>query len=106
MAGSAADNAKPVALAPVENHRQYFAAPSIAGREDDFCRRAYRIMLKGAAFCGNLYHEWPHEPDAGYLGWGGQNQTPGTPARWPLRASCSPSTPTPNGGGKRISAGR
>jgi len=65
---------KPAALAPVENHRQYFAAPRIVGTEDAFCRRAYRVMLRGAAFCKDLYHEWPTEPDCGYLGWGGHGE--------------------------------
>lgn len=68
------DQVAPTALDPVENHRQYFAAPRIVGKEDDFCRRAYRVMLKGAAFCKDLYHEWPTEPECGYLGWGGHGE--------------------------------
>src|SRR5690606_5881449 len=51
--------------------RHYFGAPAIVGKEDEFCRRAYQVMLKGAAFCKDLYHEWPTEPDCGYIGWGG-----------------------------------
>jgi len=60
-----------VASKRLESQRQYFAAPRIAGKEDEFCRRAYRVMLKGAAFCKDLYKEWPTEPGCGYIGWGG-----------------------------------
>jgi len=70
--GAAASD--PTSLAPVKNHRQYFGAPRIVGKEDDFCRRAYRVMLKGAAFCKDLYRQWPVEPDCGYLGWGGHTE--------------------------------
>ncbi|MBN1588791.1 MAG: hypothetical protein JW888_04685 [Pirellulales bacterium] len=70
QAGENATRSAPV----VENHRQYFAAPRIVGKEDEFCRRAYEVMLKGAAFCKDLYHPWPAEPDCGYLGWGGHGE--------------------------------
>jgi len=49
----------------------FFAAPRIEGKEDEFCRRAYRLMLRGARFCKDLYREWPTEPACGYIGWGG-----------------------------------
>ena len=58
----------------IANQRQYFAAPPIRGREDDFCRRAHAIMLRGAAFAKDHYHQWPVEPDCGYLGWGGHGE--------------------------------
>jgi len=58
----------------IENQRQYFGAPRITGREDEFCRRAYRVMLKGAAFCRDLYREWDREPRCGYIGWGGHGE--------------------------------
>lgn len=45
----------------LDGQRRYFAAPPIVGQEDEFCRRAYRIMLRGAAFAKDLYHEWPAE---------------------------------------------
>ncbi len=58
----------------IENERRYFGAPRIVGREDAFCRRAYRIMLRGAAFAKDRYHPWPVEPRCGYLGWGGHGE--------------------------------
>jgi hypothetical protein len=58
----------------VENQSGYFGAPRIAGSEDAFCRRAYRIMLRGAAFCRDLYREWEVEPECGYIGWGGHGE--------------------------------
>jgi hypothetical protein len=73
-APSIADGGKPRPIAPVENQRHYFAAPRITGVEDAFCRRAYRVMLRGAAFCKDLYKEWPTEPNCGYLGWGGHGE--------------------------------
>lgn len=57
-----------------DNQRQYFGAPRIVGKEDEFCRRAYRVMLKGAYFCKDLYHEWPDQPGCGYIGWGGKGE--------------------------------
>lgn len=57
-----------------DNQRQYFNAPEITGREDEFCRRAYLVMLKGAYFCKDLYQEWPDEPGCGFIGWGGQGE--------------------------------
>jgi len=71
LAGGAAAGDAP---GPLPNERQHFAAPPIVGREDEFCRRAYRVMLRGAAFCKDLYREWPTEPDCGYLGWGGHSE--------------------------------
>ena len=59
-------------LAP--NQAGYFAAPPIVGREDEFCRRAYAVMLRGAAFAKDLYRPWPTQPDCGYLGWGGRGE--------------------------------
>ena len=58
----------------LENQRRYFAAPRITGTEDEFCRRAYQIMLRGAALAEDLYREWPAEPECGYLGWGGHDE--------------------------------
>jgi len=69
-----ADAGKRTVPVRVENQRQYFGAPRIVGKEDDFCRRAYRVMLKGAAFCKDLYKEWPTEPGCGYIGWGGHGE--------------------------------
>lgn len=57
-----------------QNYARFFAAPRIVGQEDEFCRRAYRIMLKGSRFCRDLYREWPTEPDCGYIGWGGHGE--------------------------------
>lgn len=54
--------------------RRYFNAPKIVGKEDEFCRRAYRIMLRGAVFTKDLYKEWPSEPACGYIGWGGSTE--------------------------------
>ncbi|MBN2023312.1 MAG: hypothetical protein JW809_11035 [Pirellulales bacterium] len=59
---------------PVANQRQLFGAPAIVGKEDAFCRRAYKVMLQGAAFCKDLYREWPTEPECGYIGWGGHGE--------------------------------
>ncbi|MBN2580625.1 MAG: hypothetical protein JXB10_16690 [Pirellulales bacterium] len=73
-ADEAADANSRATSAPIVNQRQYFEAPKIVGREDAFCRRAYRVMLKGAAFCKDLYHPWPTESDCGYLGWGGHGE--------------------------------
>ena len=58
----------------LDRQRRYFAAPPIVGQEDEFCRRAYRIMLRGAAFAKDLYRQWPAEPRCGYLGWGGHGE--------------------------------
>jgi len=58
----------------LDRQRRYFAAPPIVGQEDEFCRRAYRIMLRGAAFAKDLYREWPAEPRCGYLGLGGHGE--------------------------------
>ncbi len=58
----------------IDCQRRYFAAPPIIGQEDEFCRRAYGIMLRGAAFAKDLYHDWPNEPRCGYLGWGGHGE--------------------------------
>ncbi|NLS95909.1 MAG: discoidin domain-containing protein [Planctomycetaceae bacterium] len=58
----------------VYRQRQYFAAPPITGREDEFCRRAHAIMLRGAAFAKDLYRQWPVEAECGYLGWGGHGE--------------------------------
>ncbi|MGV8095794.1 MAG: hypothetical protein AB2L24_28415 [Mangrovibacterium sp.] len=57
-----------------DNQRQYFDAPRIVGKEDEFCRRAYRVMLKGAYFCKDLYWEWPEKPGCGFIGWGGHGE--------------------------------
>lgn len=57
-----------------DNQRQYFGAPRIVGKEDEFCRRAYLIMLKGAYFCKDLYKKWPDESECGFIGWGGHGE--------------------------------
>ncbi|MBN1422507.1 MAG: hypothetical protein JXP34_27265 [Planctomycetes bacterium] len=56
------------------DQRRFFRAPPIRGDEDAFCRRAYRILLRGSRFMRDLYREWPVEPDCGYLGWGGHGE--------------------------------
>ncbi len=58
----------------IANQAGYFAAPAIVGQEDEFCRRAYAIMLRGAAFAKDLYRPWPTQPNCGYLGWGGRGE--------------------------------
>ncbi len=61
----------PSALA---EQRRLFDAPPIRGREDAFCRRAHRILMRGSRFMKDLYREWPKEPGCGYLGWGGHGE--------------------------------
>ncbi|MBN2212227.1 MAG: hypothetical protein JW709_12590 [Sedimentisphaerales bacterium] len=52
----------------------YIAPMRLTGREDEFCRRAHQVMLKGARFTRNLYHDWSAEPHCGYIGWGGHGE--------------------------------
>lgn len=74
LAGPAAPPAGAAASASEQSPAAHFAPPQLVGREDEFCRRAYRIMMRGSRFLSDLYREWPTEPNCGYLGWGGSGE--------------------------------